>query len=149
MEYTSDQYALMELLEKGLNYWHLLEDQQWTLRYLQDHGIAQPKAYIADGYYDLSETGKRILEEHKRMESIRQEDIRREQAQEQKHLEQAAADKAERHAEKRADRKFQIILSVLQALLTLVIGLLAEYFFDIIDCISAFFSDLFQSHFCF
>lgn len=151
MEYTDDQYDLIEKLEKGLNYWQLPEEQQWTLRYLQDEGIAQPRADIADGHYLLTEQGKRILSERRRklraakvevqqkmqelidQESARQEDIRREKTNEKKRSDEAAAEKAERKAEKRADRIFQIFLAVLQAFLTFVAGLLTEHFLNVID----------------
>ena len=61
MDYTDEQYTIIERLEAGLNYWNLSEDQQWILRYLQDKGIAQPRSDIADGHYLLTEFGKRIL----------------------------------------------------------------------------------------
>ena len=61
MEYTAQQYALMESLKSGLIYDDQAPEIQDILRYLQDQGSAQPKSYIEDGYYELSEDGKRIL----------------------------------------------------------------------------------------
>ena len=139
MEYTDEQYAIIERLEAGLNYWNLPEDQQWILRYLQDEGIAQPRADIADGHYLLTELGKRILKSYQKDSLVRAENIRREQEEKREQLQQIAADKAERKAEKRAEHVFQIFLALLQALLSFVAGLFVEHFTGIAELIIEFF----------
>ena len=55
MDYTSEQYALMERLESGLLYQNLTEKEQEILRYLDESSLTQPRAYIEDGYYELSQ----------------------------------------------------------------------------------------------
>ena len=135
MDYTDEQYTIIERLEAGLNYWNLSEDQQWILRYLQDKGIAQPRSDIADGHYLLTELGKRILKSYQKDSLVRAENIRREQEDKRKQLQQIAADKAERKAEKRAEHVFQIFLALLQALLSFVAGIFVEHFTGISDLI--------------
>ena len=135
MDYTDEQYTIIKRLEAGLNYWNLSEDQQWILRYLQDEGIAQPRADIADGHYLLTEFGKRILKSYQKKSLVRAENIRREQEDKREQLQQIAADKAERKAEKRAEHVFQIFLALLQALLSFVAGIFVEHFTGISDFI--------------
>lgn len=48
MDYTSEQYALMERLESGLLYQNLTEKEQEILRYLDESSLTQPRAYIED-----------------------------------------------------------------------------------------------------
>lgn len=124
MEYTAQQYALMESLKSGLIYDDQAPEIQDILRYLQDQGIAQPKAYIEDGYYELSEDGKRILENHRRQESIRQENIRKEKEEEQKELERIVSERTDRAADREAEHRFQTRLSFWNTVLGAVLGAL-------------------------
>lgn len=66
-----------------------------------------------------------LLREEERLlreEQIRQDQIRCEEANEQKRLEQIAADKAERHAEQKAEHRFQAKLSLGSAAFGAVLG---------------------------
>lgn len=73
-------------------------------------------------------------------ESIRQENIRRVKEHDQKRAEEISCEKADREAEKRADRKFQIALSFLNFFLAFLAGVLIEHFAGIIDSILGLFS---------
>lgn len=150
MEYTSDQYALMERLEKGLNYCHLPEDLQWTLRYLQDEGISQPRADIADAHYLLTEQGKRILSERRHklrsaeIETRRQlQDLRdreeekqldRQDRQRKESLEAAkiARDEAKQEKQQRFENKIAIA-NLLVPLITYILGILTEHYAGIMN----------------
>lgn len=90
----------------------------------------------------LSEKGILALlaaEEQMQQESlIRAANVRHEKEQEQKRLNRIAIEKADRRAEKRADRKFQVALSLLNTLFSFLLGLLAEHFLGIIQWFSTF-----------
>lgn len=91
----------------------------------------------------LSDKGRiTLLSEEDRLrreESLRQENMRREQAQEQQRLDQIVADKADRKAERRADRIFQIFLAFLNYLIPFILGGLAEHLTGFVDRILQFF----------
>ena len=158
MNYTSEQYALMKLFEGGVITYDLTDEQKEIMFFLESEKLLQHRAYIQDGFCVLSERGKCVLEEHRRKveaakvqtrkeldallerESIRQEDIHREKAVQQDQLNQIAADKAERQAEKRADRKFQITLTFINTIVSFCLGILAEHFGEIVSLVSEFFS---------
>ena len=140
MDYTASHYETMSLLEKGLIYDDQAPEIQDILRYLQDQGIAQPKAYIEDGYYELSEDGKRILENHRRQESIRQENIRKEKEEEQKELERIVCERTNREADREAEHGFQIRLSFWNTVLGAVLGAL----FSNLDRIIPWVADLIE-----
>ena len=109
MDYTSEQYALMERLESGLLYQNLTEKEQEILRYLDESSITQPRAYIEDGYYELSQEGQRTLDAH-----------RQEQLSLQQQSQEKARDKAEQKADKHSDRVFQVFLVFLGYALGLI-----------------------------
>lgn len=150
MEYTDEQYALMEGLEKGLNYWRLPEEQKWTLRYLQDEGIAQPRADIADGHYLLTEQGKRVLSERRRkLRSAEIETRRQLQAlrdrEEEKRLDRwerqrkesheaakIARDEAKQEKQQRFENKIAIA-NLLVPLITYILGIITEHYAGIMN----------------
>ena len=149
MEYTSDQYTLMDSLEKGLNYWQLPEEQQWTLRYLDSEGIAQPRADIADGHYLLTEQGKQILSEHRRKlraaeietrrqlqalqdrEEEKQLDRRERQQKELQEAAKIARDEAKQEKQQRFENKIAIA-NLLVPLITYILGILTEHYAGIL-----------------
>lgn len=81
----------------------------------------------AYGTIRFGRQGELRLRQLQQDESTRAENIRAEQAQEQNRLDQIVADKADRNAERRADRIFQIFLAVLPLLLPDVIGILERF----------------------
>lgn len=93
----------------------------------------------AYGTVFISDEGRLHLHQLQQEASIRAENVRREQAEEQQKLEQIAADKAERKAEQRTERVFQIFLAFLQALLSFAVGLLAEHYLGILNWLLALF----------
>lgn len=136
MDYTDEQYALMEKLERGIIYCMLSDGEKRILRYLDGQKIAQPNVCLEDGYYSLSEYGKRALSAHRKIldekrerESIRQENERKEngkqQAAEQKENERFNREQSCKEAERKAEHAFQYKLSFLNAFLTFISGLIS------------------------
>lgn len=157
MDYTDEQYDLMEKLSKRVMWDNLSSDEQELISYLDGEKIARPRADIEDGLWTLSPDGERVLAAHRQkvraakiqtqrelealreQESIRQENIRREKEKEQKRAEEISCEKADRDAEKRADRKFQIALAFLNFFLAFLAGIVIEYFAGIMDFIIGLF----------
>lgn len=158
MGYTSEQIVIIEKLKSGLNYWNLSDNEQDIVRHLVDLGIARPRVDIAEGRYELNQTGKQALfdirkerraaeietrrqfEELQERESIRQENIRKEKQAKDERYRELKQQQADREKEKRSDRKFQIFLALMQALLAFVAGVLAEHFGGIINLVASFIS---------
>ena len=158
MGYTPEQIGIIEKLESGLNYWRLSDNEQELVRYFTDCGIACPRVDIEDGRYNLTQTGKQALfdirkerraaeietrrqfEELQERESIRQENIRKEKQAKDERYRELKQQQAAREKEKRSDRKFQIFLALMQALLAFVAGVLAEHFGGIINLVASFIS---------
>lgn len=140
MDYTDEQYELMERLSKHVLWEQLSDREQELVSYLDRQRIANPRADIEDGLWTLSPDGERVLAAHRKkvlaskiqtrrelealqnQESIRQENIRAEQAQEQKELERVVREKADRQADRAAEHRFQIILNFGLSLFSAVIG---------------------------
>ena len=157
MDYTKEQYDLMEKLSQKVDLNNLSDEEQQMLIFLDQERIVQALAQIRDGLYTLSPHGKRVLAAyHEKQaekktreqaelrdlayrESVRQENIRREQRQEYNRARQAAADKADRKSEKRADRAFQVLLMFISSILSFIAGMLVEHSRGIIDWIQSFF----------
>lgn len=145
MEYTAQQYALMESLKSGLIYDDQAPEIQDILRYLQDQGIAQPKAYIEDGYYELSEDGKRILEDHRhkllaakietrrQLQELRDREEEKQLARQEQQMKesQEAAKEARDEAKQEKQQRFEnkiAIANLLVPLITYIFGLLTEHY---------------------
>lgn len=142
MDYTDNQYALMEKLDKHIFWYNLSEDERDMLSYLEKERIARPRVDIADGLWTLSQDGERVLGAHRQKiraseiqsqkelealqakELIRQEAIKKEEAEKQEKLEQIIADKRERKAERKAEHAFQYKLSFISALYGALFGAL-------------------------
>lgn len=158
MDYTNEQYALMELLADGVVIYDLTSKQREIISFLDSEKLIQPRVYIRDGYCELSERGKCILEEHRRKvraaqvqtrkeldallekESIRQENIRKEQTKEQKELERIISDKADREADRAAEHRFQARLSFANSVISAALGA----FFSNLDRIIPWITGLFN-----
>lgn len=146
MDYTDEQYDLMDKLRNRVLWNNLSNDEQELVSYLEREGVARPRVDIADGLWMLSPDGERVLDAHRKKvrasqirESIRQENIRREQEKERNRAEEISREKADRAAEKRADRKFQIALTFLNYFLTFLAGILVQYFTGILDFVIGLF----------
>lgn len=107
----------------------VLLDRNWICR---TGGSSEPPIC----YIRLDSAGILALETEK---SIRAENIRAKQKQEIEHSKQVIADKAERKAEKRADRISQILFAFLNTLLSILAGIVIEYHASIIELIKHFF----------
>ena len=75
------------------------------------------------------------LDERREQELIRQENIRKEQEAKEDHKRELEAENAARKKEKRSDRRFQLILAILQALLSFSAGVLLEHFTGLVAII--------------
>lgn len=153
MDYTDDQYALMEKLAKHVSWYSLSEDERDTLSYLDRERIARPRADIADGLWTLSHDGERVLASHRQkirtsviqtrkelealqaQELVRQENIRKEHSAIEENNRILEAERTSREKEKRSDRRFQLFLAIFQASLSFVAGILLEHFTGIVDFI--------------
>ena len=75
------------------------------------------------------------LDERREHELIRQENIRKEQEAKEDHKRELEAENTARKKEKRSDRRFQLILAILQALLSFAAGVLLEHFTGLVAII--------------
>lgn len=116
MEYTVDQYALMEKLAKGLHYDALSEYEQEIVRYLDSVGLVQPRAQRAEDYMELSQQGKQVLHAHQNLLQARQEELQASQ----KQAQEKACEQAQQKAEKKKDRAFEVFLVFLGYALGLI-----------------------------
>lgn len=157
MGYTPEQIEIIEKLETGLNYWKLSGNEQEIVRHFDQSGIAHPRVDIAEGRYELTQTGKQALsdirrkrraaeietrrqfEELQEQELLRQENLRKEKQAKDDHTRELKQQQADREKERRSDRKFQIFLAFLQALLTFVTGVLVEHYLGVVNLIAGFF----------
>lgn len=64
MKYTKEHYKFMEWLSRGVLADNLTDYDLEILRYLDDEKIAEPRAYIQDGLWVLSQKGKAMLQTH-------------------------------------------------------------------------------------
>lgn len=117
MDYTNEQYAMMERLKSGVTWDTLNSGERETLRYLLADGIAQAREDIQPGYFELSQVGRRRIESHNvhiRQEQQEKEDARR----------IAEDEKAAKAAERATDHRFQNKLATKQTVLTALLGAL-------------------------
>lgn len=111
MEFTAEQYAVMEKLSSHLIWDSLDPPEKHILLYFDTEKIAEPRAYIEEGLWVLSEKGKRILAAH-------HSDLEaREQAAQNK-----AREKAEQESQQRSERSFQIRLMIYGAIVGTLIS---------------------------
>lgn len=128
MDYSPNQYAILQRLEAGLLYDELTEEEREVLRYLDQTGLAQPRADIQDGYYIISQAGARALTA-KRSELQKSEKA------------------AQQYAEQKEHRDFQKKIAILTSLISFVSflsGVILERFFGIIDFAVKLFSSIFK-----
>lgn len=126
MDYTNDQYVLMERLDSGLRFDKLKADEQDIIRYLDSIGLVQPRAQIAADYMELSQQGKCVLAARRdRISSLEQQ------------TEQKAREHAEQKADQHSERAFQIFL----VFLGYALGLLTDNLGPIIGFFARFFCD--------
>lgn len=130
MTFTSDQISLIEKLEKGLNYSQLSENEQRIIWFLDSLGIAQPRADISDGFYELSEYGKQALAEHRK---AKDDELAQRQL-----MEQVAAEKAEQKRQQRFENKIAVA-NLLIPLITFFLGILVEHYARILDWLTSLF----------
>lgn len=158
MDYTNEQYALMELLADGVVIYDLTSKQREMISFLDSEKLIQPRVYIRDGYCELSERGKCVLEEHRRKveaaevqthkeldallerESIRQENVHKEQEKEQKELDRIVRERADRAADRAAEHRFQTRLSFWNTVLGAVLGAFFSNLDRIIPLVASFFN---------
>lgn len=116
MNYTKKHYKLMEQLQSGVIWNDLDKQEQEILRYLDDKKIAEPRAYIQDGLWELSQKGRAILQS-------RQDELRDQ--------EDAANKEAKEYSEQKRQQRFENKISVwnlIAPLVMFVLGVLVEHF---------------------
>lgn len=64
MDYTPEQYKMLERFEKGLNIADLTESEMQIFWFLDREGLLLPHADVEDGLFSLSEKGKQVLFNH-------------------------------------------------------------------------------------
>lgn len=127
MRYTEAQYAMMERLSDGVD-WDLLSgSEKEILIFLDGEGIAEPRAYVQEGLWVLTQKGEAVLESHRA-------DLQTKEEQAQKEAEQEAKDERQQRFENKIS-----ILNLLVPLITFVIGLFVEHFAHIVPAVGAFF----------
>lgn len=157
MNYTAEHYEMLKLLEAGIVFDDLTEEQKCSYRFLDGEGLIQPRADILDGYCVLSERGKCVLAERRqknltaeietrrKIQELRNKEEEKRLARwerQQKELQKAqkiARDEAKQERQQRFENKIAIA-NLLIPLITYILGILTEHYAGIID----FFLQLFN-----
>lgn len=130
--YTPEHYEVMEALEPGLHWhWHQVQHMDDILHFLDEEGIAAPRADLHPDLWVLTEHGKQVLWTH-REECARKKQEQAKQADaETKRLQERLEDYANEERRYRGTNKITIVAS----LLSFALGLLAEHFCGIIGAV--------------
>ena len=168
MDYTNEQYAVMKKLHKGVDFSSLSRKEQEIITYLDGQDIAEPRAYIRDGYYVLSQSGEQVLaarqkevaekaarqrmaseaeaREARQQESVRSQqqcqiehEKRRDQENAQLQWDIAKYNAQQSAAQQRREHRFQWQLSTTQTFLAAALGALVSNLDRIIKWIVSFF----------
>lgn len=139
VDFTPDQYDFMEKLSGGFFLHDMTAAELEIFTYLDRLRLIQPREDIFHNYCTLSQQGLRVLSAHRATLSVQAEQVRREQEQKHRRLQEAAAEKANRKAERRADTVTQVFLAILNAAMPFLFGVLAEHYGGIIDFIRSLF----------
>ena len=125
MNYTDEQYAMLERFEPGLNIDKLTEDELPIYWFLMEQKLLQPRHDIEDGLHQLTERGKQVLSYHRAsLKKIEQD------------AEQLAQENAAEKKSKSSDRRFDVFL----LFLGFVLGIIADHISEIFG----FFCNLFS-----
>ena len=125
MNYTDEQYAMLERFEPGLNIDKLTEDELPIYWLLMEQKLLQPRHDIEDGLHQLTERGKQVLSYHRAsLKKIEQD------------AEQLAQENAAEKKSKSSDRRFDVFL----LFLGFVLGIIADHISEIFG----FFCNLFS-----
>ena len=119
MEYTPEQYAMLERFEKGLNIEGMEEEELRVYWFLIDQGLLQPRADIEDGLHFLSEKGKIAL--------FRYHDALSK-------AEEQARNASEKEAKEEKQQRFNNKIAIANLLISLVsffVGLSVEFYVGI------------------
>lgn len=125
MNYTDEQYAMLERFEPGLNIDKLTEDELPIYWFLMEQKFLQPRHDIENGLHQLTERGKQVLSYHRAsLKKIEQD------------AEQLAKENAAEKKSKSSDRRFDVFL----LFLGFVLGIIADHISEIFG----FFCNLFS-----
>lgn len=135
MNYTDEQYAMLERFEPGLNIDKLTEDELPIYWFLMEQRLLQPRHDIEDGLHRLTEHGKRVLADHRESLKLLQKE-------------------AEKDAKQEKQQRFENKISVANLLISLIsffVGISAEFYIGIYSrvvewwpTVEAWFLDLFS-----
>ena len=110
MQYTQEQFALLDNFKQGRLLKELSEDDLFVYRFLISEGLLQPRADIEDGWHTLSEKGKMVLENR----------------------DKEASDLAKNNAETKKAKTSERLHDFVLVLFGSIITILVEHFGDII-----------------
>ena len=65
MQYTKEQYDMLELFEQGARWTDVPEESMFIYRYLMGENLLQPREDIRPDWTTLTEHGKRVLAHHR------------------------------------------------------------------------------------
>lgn len=123
MDYTEEQLAMLQRLKSGVLYEDLNEEEREILRFLDQSGLAQPRADIQDGFYTISQNGLRVL-------STWQTSVQQLQYERSKDAEQ----------KKQWDSENKLaILNLLISLVSFFVGVCVDFHFSLYEKISQLF----------
>ena len=140
LDYTREQYALMERLERGLLCQDLAEREQEIFCYLDSLRIVQPREDIEEGYAQLSQYGRRVLAARRQELLIAQEQKRRQKTKLNDRRRVADRKARDQAAQRKEDKKFQVLLSLLSAtysqVLAFLLGALLTNLDRLVPCVT-------------
>ena len=119
MNYTDEQYALLERFEPGLNIAKLTEDELSIYWFLMEQKLLQPRHDIEDGLHRLSQNGKCVLAEHR-------DNLQK--------AEQETRQLAEKNAKEEKQQRFENKISIANLLVSLIsffVGISLEFYVGI------------------
>lgn len=133
MDYTAEQYEMLERFEAGVNITTFTEDEKVIFWFLDGNKLLQAHSDIEDGLFDLSQQGKCVLESHR--EAILKA---KQQA------EQAAQKKEDDENKSVREHRFQYRLAIFSFLLGLASGHAPEIWDFISEKVIPWFCSLFH-----
>lgn len=129
MDYTAEQYEMLERFEAGANINTFTENEKVIFWFLDDNKLLQAHADIEDGLFDLSQQGKCVLEAHRKKLLKAKQDTN-----------QSAKKESSKKQEHIKERLFQVFL----VLLGFLLGLVGDHISEILN----FFSETVKPWFC-
>ena len=132
MDYTNEQYSVLEQAEVGFIWEHMPPEKHTVMLYLESQRLIESRVDVLDGLYLLSEGGKRVLLARRQELALQKELAEKEL----KETADRAAQKSEEKAEKKKERIFQTFLVFLGYLLGLITPYIPAVILWILDFVA-------------